>query len=115
MKIYRLFFKETFNNLFCMVCDDKGNEFFWTSCGLAGFKGPARSTPFACENAGLLLSKKLKQKGISKCTLYLYGKFSRKIKEALKSLKDEKIIITRIIVMPRLSHNGGRLAKKKRR
>lgn len=113
--MYRLFFKNSINNLFCMVCDDKGKEFYWSSCGVAGFKGPARSTLFACEKAGLHLAQQLLNKNVNKCTLYLYTKYNKKIKEAVKAIKSSKIKIVGIVVLPKLAHNGGRLAKRKRR
>jgi small subunit ribosomal protein S11 len=113
--MYKLFFKNSLNNLFCMVCDVKGKEFYWSSCGLAGFKGPARGTLYACEKAGLNLAHQLNKRGIKSCDLYLYTKYDRKIKEAVKALRSNRIRIKKIIVMPKMAHNGGRLAARKRR
>ena len=39
----------TFNNTVITITDTQGNTVAWSSCGLKGFKGARKSTPYAAE------------------------------------------------------------------
>lgn len=114
--MFFLLLKKSLNNLFCIVINIKGEIICYTSCGIAGFKGPAKDTPYAAEQAGILLGKKLRLKKIFILDIFfLKIKVDRKIRDCLKGLYSQKIKIKKIILLPKVAHNGLRLKKKKRK
>ena len=41
----------TFNNTLVTITDTHGNTVSWSTCGLKGFKGSRKSTPYAAQMA----------------------------------------------------------------
>lgn len=111
-----LVFKRTVNNLFCVVINIKGEVVVWASSGNSGFRGPARKTPYAAEQAGRNLASLSRAKNIKFIDGFiLRDKMDRKIRDALKGFYLGGARIRRIILLPRVAHNGLRRKKKKRR
>ena len=48
----------TFNNTIITITDTQGNTVSWSSCGLKGFKGSRKSTPYAAQMAADDAAKK---------------------------------------------------------
>jgi small subunit ribosomal protein S11 len=114
--VYFLVFKRTVNNLFCVVINIKGEVVVWASSGNSGFRGPARKTPYAAEQAGRNLAALLHVKAIKSIDGFiLRDKIDRKIRDALKGFYLGGARIKRIILLPKVAHNGLRRRKKKRR
>lgn len=114
--MFFLIIKKSINNLFCIVINKNGKLMAYTTCGITGLKGPAKVTPYAAEQAGIFLGKKLQLKNINiiDC-LFLSTKLNRKVRDCLKGLYSEFIKINKILVIPKFAHNGLRKRKKKRR
>lgn len=83
------------------------------SSGGVGFKGAKRSTAFAAQRAAEVLSEKLIEKQFTNIILIFKG-FGKGRKSILKGLKQQPIVIKRLIDKTPKVHNGCR-AKKKRR
>ena len=113
--MFFLQFKLTKNNLFIIIQNSNGKELIYVSCGSVGFSGPARATDYAAEQAGKQIGFKLKTKNINEVIFILKQKMHRNIRAALKGLYYFKIKIKKIIIVPKIAHNGVRLRKMKRK
>jgi hypothetical protein len=109
-------------------------DFCTVSLGLTKYKGPAKRSNISIERAGALLQQKLILKKINSINLVLNTRINRKIKEFLKGFFTQRIIynkyihkykfkkhkmpplvrIERIILFPKVAHNGPRLKNAKR-
>lgn len=114
--MYFLLVKKSLNNFFCVVINIKGEIICSTSCGILGFKGPAKSTPYAANQSGVLLARKLKKKKIKVIDILLLRiRVDRNIRDFIKGFYSQKVSIKKIVVTPKLAHNGLRLKKKRRK
>lgn len=113
--MYFLKIKITNNNIFLSITNEIGKEFIGISAGSSGFSGPARATDYAAEQAGRNLGFLIRKKKIKEIILILTSRIERKIKAALKGLFSFKIRLKKIIVVPKIAHNGVRLRKRRRK
>ncbi len=109
----RIYINATFNNTIITITDKEGNTLCWGSCGLAGFKGARKSTPFAATTAMETVARKAQQIGIKEAEVYIKGPGAGR-EAALRAIKAVGIQISMIADVTPIPHNGLRPKKKRR-
>ena len=109
----KVFITATFNNTLVTITDVAGNALYWSSSGLAGFKGARKSTPYAATTAVEAVARKAQGIGLKEVEVFIKGPGPGR-DAALRGLKAVGLNITLIADVTPIPHNGVR-AKKKRR
>lgn len=103
-----------FNNTIVSVCDDSGNVLSWSSSGKMKFKGAQKSTPYAAQvvadNAGKTAIEKY---GIKTVSVILNGPGAGR-ESAVRALQNCGLIVTAIVDITPIVHNGCRAPKKRK-
>ena len=83
------------------------------SSGAVGFKGSRKSTPYAASQAAEDAAKKAMEHGVRSVDVYVKGPGSGR-EAAIRSLQSAGLVISAIIDVTRIPHNGCRPPKKRR-
>ncbi|MDO8260536.1 MAG: 30S ribosomal protein S11 [Candidatus Magasanikbacteria bacterium] len=112
--IGKAFVKATYNNTIVTITDLTGNVLSWASAGVAGFKGPKKSTPYAASIVTRLAVGKAREEfGLSEVSVFVKGVGTGR-ESAIRSLNSNGLNVTLIKDITPVPHNGCR-AKKPRR
>lgn len=112
--IGKAFIKATYNNTIVTLTDQKGDVISWASAGIAGFKGPKKSTPYAAQIiARLAIGKAREEYGLSEVSVFVKGVGTGR-ESAIRALNSNGLIVTSIKDITPIPHNGCR-AKRPRR
>ena len=103
----------SFNNTKILISDAQGNAIAWSSSGTVGFKGSRKSTPYAAQMAAEDCSKAALEKGLRKVKVYVKGPGQGR-ESAIRTIHNSGIIVTEIVDVTPLPHNGCRPPKKRR-
>ena len=103
----------TFNNTIITITDPKGNTISWSSAGSEGFKGSRKSTPFAAQLAAEDCAKTALELGLKRVKVYVKGPGSGR-ESAIRTIHNNGILVTEIIDVTPVPHNGCRPPKKRR-
>ena len=103
----------TFNNTVINITDPNGNTLAWSSCGVKGFKGSRKSTPYAAQIAAKDAGKKAMDHGVKNLEVYIKGPGAGR-ESALRSLQAVGFTITSIKDVTPIPHNGCRPSKRRR-
>ena len=103
----------SFNNTIITISDTDGNVLAWSSAGSNNFKGSRKSTPFAAQIAAQDVGKKASEYGIKTLRVEISGPGSGR-ESALRSLQSEGYIITSIMDVTPIPHNGCKPRKRRR-
>lgn len=103
----------TFNNTIVTITDEAGNVLAWSSSGVVGFKGSKKSTPFAAQQASEATAKAAIDCGIKTIEAQVKGPGSGR-EAAIRALQASGLIITSIIDVTPIPHNGCRPPKRPR-
>ena len=103
----------TFNNTHITISDDQGNTISWSTCGMMGFKGSRKSTPFAAQVAAEDAGKKAQEHGMKTLSVLVKGPGSGR-ESALRALQNIGFTITSIKDITPVPHNGCRPKKRRR-
>jgi small subunit ribosomal protein S11 len=109
----KAFVKASYNNTIVTLTDLTGNVISWASAGMAGFKGPKKSTPYAAQIITRLAVEKAKPTGLKEVAVFVKGVGTGR-ESAVRALNANGLIITVIKDITATPHNGCR-AKKPRR
>ncbi|MBU1326885.1 30S ribosomal protein S11 [Patescibacteria group bacterium] len=109
----RVYITATFNNTLVTITDEEGNTLYWASCGLVGFKGARKSTPYAATTAAETVARKAQAAGMRQVEVYIKGPGAGR-DAALRALKSVGLGITLIADVTPIPHNGVRPKKKRR-
>lgn len=110
----RAFIKATYNNTIVTLTDTNGNVISWASAGVAGFKGPKKSTPYAASIITRIAVGKAKEEyGLSEVEVYIKGVGTGR-ESAIRSLNSNGLIVTAIKDITPIPHNGCRARKPRR-
>src|SRR3989339_871212 len=110
----RAFIKATYNNTIVTITDQNGNVISWASAGVAGFKGPKKSTPYAASIVTRLAVGKAKEDyGLSEVEVYIKGVGTGR-ESAIRSLNSNGLLVTAIKDITPIPHNGCRARKPRR-
>ena len=103
----------TFNNTVITITDTQGNTVAWSSCGLKGFKGARKSTPYAAQIAADDAAHKAMERGMKTIDVVVMGPGSGR-ESALRAFNAAGLVITSIKDITGMPHNGCRARKRRR-
>lgn len=103
----------TFNNTHITITDAQGNTISWSTCGMMGFKGSRKSTPFAAQVAAEDAGRKAQEHGVKELSVLVKGPGSGR-ESALRALMNIGFTITSIQDITGVPHNGCRPKKRRR-
>ena len=103
----------TFNNIIISLTNKGGQVISWSSAGKMGFRGSKKNTPYAAQMAAEDCSKVALEKGLKRVKVYVKGPGQGR-ESAIRSIHNSGIIVTEIIDISPLPHNGCRPPKKRR-
>lgn len=110
----RIYIVATFNNTFITVTDKKGNPVVVGSCGMFGFTGTRKSTPYAATTtAEAIIKKAIIQNGLKSVDVFVKG-IGPGREAALRVVRNSQLEINRIIDITPIPHNGVRPPKVRR-
>lgn len=103
-----------FNNTIVSVADESGNILSWSSSGKMKFKGAQKSTPYAAqvvaENAVKLAIEKY---GLKTASVVLNGPGAGR-ESAVRAVQTAGVIVTAIVDITPIVHNGCRPPKRRK-
>ena len=103
----------TFNNTLVTITDQNGNTIAWSSCGVKGFKGARKSTPYAAQVAAEDAARKAVEHGMKSVDIVVMGPGSGR-ESAIRSFNVAGLVVTSIKDVTPLPHNGCRARKRRR-
>jgi small subunit ribosomal protein S11 len=109
----RAYIKATYNNTIVSLTDLNGNIISWASAGMAGFKGPKKSTPYAAQIITRIAVEKAREAGLQEVNVYVKGVGSGR-ESAVRALNANGLVITYIKDVTPMPHNGCRKKKPRR-
>ena len=105
--------KATYNNTIVTLTDLTGNVISWASAGMAGFKGPKKSTPYAAQIIARIAVEKAKEMGLTEVSVFVKGVGTGR-ESAIRALNANGLIISSIKDVTPIPHNGCRPKKPRR-
>ena len=103
----------SFNNIIISLTNKKGDVIAWSSAGKLGFRGSKKNTPYAAQLAAEDCAKVAFEEGLRKVKAYVKGPGNGR-ESAMRALHNSGIIITEIVDVTPLPHNGCRPPKRRR-
>ena len=103
----------TFNNTLVTITDVHGNTVSWSTCGLKGFKGSRKSTPYAAQMAADDAARKAVERGMKSVDVLVMGPGSGR-ESALRAFNAAGLVVTSIKDITGVPHNGCRARKRRR-
>ena len=103
----------TFNNIIISLTNKKGEVISWSSAGKMGFRGSKKNTPYAAQLAAEDSSKVAAEAGLKSVKVYVKGPGNGR-ESAIRSIHNAGIIVTDIIDVTPIPHNGCRPPKRRR-
>ena len=103
----------TFNNTLVTITDTHGNTVAWSTCGLKGFKGSRKSTPYAAQMAADDAARKALERGMKSVDVLVMGPGSGR-ESALRAFNAAGLVVTSIKDITGVPHNGCRARKRRR-
>ena len=114
ISIGKVFIKATYNNTIVTITDLHGNVISWASAGIAGFKGPKKSTPYAASIITRLAVGKAKEEyGLSEVSVFVRGVGTGR-ESAVRALNSNGLNVTLIKDITPIPHNGCRQRRPRR-
>ena len=105
--------RASFNNIIISLTNKSGQVISWSSAGKMGFRGSKKNTPYAAQLAAEDCSKIALEKGLKRVKVYVKGPGQGR-ESAIRTIHNSGIIVTEIIDVTPLPHNGCRPPKKRR-
>lgn len=110
----RIYITATFNNTLVTVTDDEGKTLTVSSCGMHGFSGTRKSTPYAgTVTTDAALKTATLDFGVKKLDVYVKG-IGPGREASLRSIRAANVDVGRIIDITPVPHNGVRPPKVRR-
>lgn len=109
----KAFIKASYNNTMVSLADLNGNVIAWASAGMAGFKGPKKSTPYAAQIITKMAVDKAKERGLKEVMVFVRGIGTGR-EAAVRALNAHGLTITSIKDITPMPHNGCRPKKPRR-
>ena len=103
----------SFNNIIISLTNKKGDVISWSSAGKLGFRGSKKNTPYAAQVAAEDCSKVAHEAGLRKVKVYVKGPGNGR-ESAMRALHNNGILVTEIVDVTPLPHNGCRPPKRRR-
>ncbi len=109
----RAYVKASYNNTIITLTDKEGNVLSWASAGIAGFKGPKKSTPYAAQIITRIAVEKAKEYGLSEVNVFVRGVGTGR-ESAIRALNANGLVVTAIKDLTPIPHGGCRPKKPRR-
>lgn len=110
----RIYITATFNNTVITVTDQKGTPFVLGTCGMHGFAGTRKSTPYAATvTVTEALKKAVSQHGLAEAVVFVKG-IGPGRGAALHSVRASGVEVAKIVDVTPVPHNGVRPPKIRR-
>ena len=103
----------TFNNIIISFTNNKGEVISWSSAGKMGFRGSKKNTPYAAQLAAEDCAKAALESGLKRVKVYVKGPGAGR-ESAIRTIHNNGILVTEIIDVTPVPHNGCRPPKKRR-
>ena len=103
----------TFNNIIISLTNNKGQVISWSSAGKMGFRGSKKNTPYAAQTAAEDCAQKAYEAGLRKVKVYVKGPGAGR-ESAIRTLHNNGIVVTEIVDVTPMPHNGCRPPKRRR-
>lgn len=110
----RVYITATFNNTLITLTDEKGLPFLFGSCGMHGFSGTRKSTPYAATiTVQTTLKKAIAENNLKEVVVYIKG-IGPGREASLRAIKSIGIDVEKILDITPVPHNGVRPPKMRR-
>lgn len=110
----KMYITATFNNTLITVTDDRGTPVVFGSCGMFGFSGTRKSTPYAATMAvRATLKRAMTDHGLREIAIYIKG-IGPGRNASLREIKASGIEVNKILDVTPIPHNGVRPPKLRR-
>jgi small subunit ribosomal protein S11 len=103
----------SFNNIIISLTNTNGQVISWSSAGKMGFRGSKKNTPYAAQLAAADCAKEAYEFGLRKAKVFVKGPGAGR-ESAIRTLHNSGIVITEIVDITPLPHNGCRPPKRRR-
>ena len=103
----------TFNNIIISLTNNNGQVISWSSAGKMGFRGSKKNTPYAAQMAAEDCSKPAMEAGLRRVKVFVKGPGSGR-ESAIRAIHNSGILVTEIVDVTPLPHNGCRPPKRRR-
>lgn len=110
----KIYITATFNNTLITITDDNGSPIVFESCGMHGFSGTRKSTPYAASiTTESALKKAFEHYNLRRVDVFVKG-IGPGREASLRVIKGSELDIERIVDMTPIPHNGVRPPKIRR-
>lgn len=103
----------SFNNIIISMTNGNGEVISWSSAGKKGFRGSKKNTPYAAQTAAEECAKVAYDLGLRKVKVFVKGPGNGR-ESAIRVVASVGIVVTEIVDVTPLPHNGCRPAKRRR-
>ena len=103
----------TFNNIIISLTNNNGQVISWSSAGKMGFRGSKKNTPYAAQMAAEDCAKPAMEAGLRRVKVFVKGPGSGR-ESAIRAIHNSGILVTEIMDVTPLPHNGCRPPKRRR-
>ena len=103
----------TFNNIIISLTNNNGQVISWSSAGKMGFRGSKKNTPYAAQMAAEDCTKPAMEAGLRRVKVFVKGPGSGR-ESAIRAIHNSCILVTEIVDVTPLPHNGCRPPKRRR-
>jgi len=108
-----VYIKSTYNNTIVTITDENGDVVTWASAGLAGFRGPKKSTPYAAQVITKIAVDRAKEMGLTDVQVFVSGVAAGR-EAAIRALNANGLMVNSIKDVTPIPHNGCRPRKPRR-
>lgn len=105
--------KATFNNTIVTVTDAHGNAIAASSSGANNFKGAKKATPYAAQITVDKAAEAAKEHGLKTVSIKVQGAGSQR-ESAMRAVFNQNFVVTSILDVSSVPHNGCRPPKRRR-
>lgn len=103
----------SFNNIIISITNNKGQVISWSSAGKMGFKGSKKNTPYAAQVAAEDCAKVAIDLGLKRVKVFVKGPGAGR-ESAIRSIHNTGLLVSEIVDVTPLPHNGCRPPNKRR-
>lgn len=113
VSVGKAFIKATYNNTIVTLTDLNGDVISWASAGIAGFKGPKKSTPYAAQIITRIAVEKAREAGLQEVSVFVKGVGTGR-ESSVRALNANGLNVVSIKDITPIPHNGCRRKKPRR-
>ena len=103
----------SFNNIIISLTNTSGQVISWSSAGKMGFRGSKKNTPYAAQLAAEDCTKVALEAGLKRVKVFVKGPGAGR-ESAIRTIHNNGVLVTEIVDVTPVPHNGCRPPKKRR-